>query len=310
MNPSPTPRLAAFSLLALAAFGPVLPAQAAAPIVVSSKIDTEGSLLGQLIAQSLKAHGLAVTDKISLGTTPIVRKALTTGEIDIYPEYTGNAAFFFNKADDPLWRDAARGYAAARQLDYQANHLVWLTPAPASNTWGVALLAGLAKANHLLSFSDFGKWVTAGGKVKLVASAEFVNSASALPAFEKAYGFRLKPDQLLVLSGGDTAVTIKTAASQTDGVNAAMVYSTDGAIESAGLVVLDDDRKVQPVYAPTPVIREAVLKAHPEIDGILKPVFASLDLKTLQTLNNRIQLNGEPAAGVAAQYLKAKGLVK
>ncbi|MDC6127669.1 glycine betaine ABC transporter substrate-binding protein, partial [Burkholderia gladioli] len=132
MNPSPTPRLAAFSLLALAAFGPVLPAQAAAPIVVSSKIDTEGSLLGQLIAQSLKAHGLAVTDKISLGTTPIVRKALTTGEIDIYPEYTGNAAFFFNKADDPLWRDAARGYAAARQLDYQANHLVWLTPAPAT----------------------------------------------------------------------------------------------------------------------------------------------------------------------------------
>lgn len=107
---------------------------AAAPISVGSKIDTEGSLLGNLIAQVLKAHGLAVTDRIALGTTPIVRKALVTGEIDIYPEYTGNAAFFFNKADDPLWKDAARGYDEAKKLDYAANRLVWLTPAPANNT--------------------------------------------------------------------------------------------------------------------------------------------------------------------------------
>ena len=66
----------------------------------------------------------------------------------------------------------------------------------------------------------------------------------------------------------------------------------------------------QPVYAPAPVIREAVLKAHPQIADYLKPVFASLDLKTLQTLNARIQINGEPAAGVAKSYLKAKGFVK
>jgi len=149
-----------------------------------------------------------------------------------------------------------------------------------------------------------------GGKVKLAASAEFVNSPSALPSFEKAYGFKLKPDQLVVLSGGDTAATIKAAANQTDGVNAAMVYGTDGGIASSGLVVLDDDKHVQPVYAPTPVIREAALKAHPQIADYLKPVFASLDLKTLQTLNARIQINGEPAAGVAKSYLKSKGFVK
>ncbi|TKC86352.1 ABC transporter substrate-binding protein [Trinickia terrae] len=282
----------------------------AAPIAVGSKIDTEGNLLGNLIVQVLKAHGLAVTDRIALGTTPIVRKALVTGEIDICPEYTGNAAFFFNKADDPLWKDAARGYEEAKQLDYAANRLVWLAPAPANNTWGIAVVDAQAKANHLKTFGDFGKWVTSGGKVKLVASAEFVNSASALPSFEKTYGFKLQQDQLLVLSGGDTAATIKAAANQTDGVNAAMVYGTDGGIAAAGLVVLEDNQHVQPVYAPAPVIREAVLKAHPEIAGYLQPVFASLDLKTLQTLNGRIQLNGEPAASVAASYLKTKGFVK
>ncbi|PAJ76505.1 glycine betaine ABC transporter substrate-binding protein OsmF [Burkholderia ubonensis] len=283
---------------------------AADAVVVSSKIDTEGNLLGNLIVQVLKAHGIPVTEKIALGATPIVRKALVSGEIDIYPEYTGNAAFFFNKADDPVWKNASQGYDAAKKLDYAANHLVWLTPSPANNTWGVAVLAPLAQAQRLKTFSDFGKWVAGGGKVKLAASAEFVNSASALPSFEKAYGFKLKPDQLVVLSGGDTAATIKAAANQTDGVNAAMVYGTDGGIAASGLAVLDDDKHVQPVYAPAPVIRETVLKAHPQIADYLKPVFASLDLKTLQTLNSRIQINGEPAAGVAAQYLKAKGFVK
>lgn len=285
-------------------------AHAADAVVVSSKIDTEGNLLGNLIAQVLKARGIPVTEKIALGTTPIVRRALIGGEIDIYPEYTGNAAFFFNKADDPVWKNAAQGYETARKLDYAANRIVWLTPAPANNTWGVAVLASLAQAKHLKTFSDFGKWIAAGGSVKLAASAEFVNSASALPSFEKAYGFRLKPAQLVVLSGGDTAATIKAAANQTDGVNAAMVYGTDGGIASSGLAVLDDDKHVQPVYAPAAIVREAVLKAHPQIAEALNPVFASLDLRTLQTLNSRIQINGEPAASVAAQYLKSKGFVK
>ncbi len=291
--------------LALAAAFPA----AADPIVVSSKIDTEGNLIGSMIVQALQARGLAVTDKVSLGSTPIVRKAITNGEIDIYPEYTGNAAFFFNKADDPVWKDAAKGYDEAKKLDYDANKIVWLAPAPANNTWAIALVDSTAKAAKVKTLDDFGKWVSGGGKVKLAASSEFVNSAAALPAFQKAYQFVLKPDQLLVLSGGDTSATIKAAADGTDGVNAAMVYGTDGAIGAAGLTVLDDDKGVQPVYAPTPIVREAVLKAHPEIAEALKPVFASLDLKTLQTLNGRIQVGGESAKAVAADYLKSKGLL-
>jgi osmoprotectant transport system substrate-binding protein len=284
--------------------------QAADGVVVSSKIDTEGNLLGNVIAQVLQSHGLTITNKVSLGSTPILRKAIVAGEVDIYPEYTGNAAFFFNKADDTLWKDAAKGYDAAKKLDYDANKIVWLTPAPANNTWAIGLLGTIASANKVTTLDDFGKWVAGGGKVKLAGSSEFVNSAAALPAFQTAYGFTLKPDQLLVLSGGDTSATIKAAAEQTDGVNAAMVYGTDGGIGAAGLVVLDDDKGVQPVYAPAPIIRETVLKAHPEIADILKPVFASFDLKTLQALNGRIQVNGESAKDVAADYLKSKGFVK
>ncbi len=281
-----------------------------AQVVVSSKIDTEGGLLGNIISQVLQANGIPVTEKIQLGGTPVVRQAIISGEIDLYPEYTGNGAGFFEKADDPVWNDAAKAFETVKQLDFDANKIVWLSPAPANNTWAVALRKDVADANKLVTFSDFGKWVAGGGDVKLAASAEFVSSPAALPKFQEVYGFTLKPEQLVTLSGGDTAATIAAAAQQTNGVNAAMVYGTDGGIAPSGLVVLEDDKGVQPVYEPAPIIREAVLKANPTIPDLLKPVFDKLDLVTLQTLNGRIQVGGEAAKDVAVDWLTQNGFLK
>ncbi|ESW83710.1 ABC transporter [Mesorhizobium sp. LSJC285A00] len=285
-------------------------ASANAQVVVSSKIDTEGGVLGNIIQLVLNANNIKTTDRIQLGGTPVVRKAITAGEIDIYPEYTGNAAFFFEKADDPVWKDAAKAYETAKKLDYDANKIVWLSPSPANNTWAIALRKEVAETNKLATLTDFGKYVAGGGTVVLAASAEFVNSAAALPAFQTTYGFTLKPEQLITLSGGDTAATIGAAANQTNGANAAMVYGTDGGIAPSGLVVLADDKGVQPVYQPAPIIREAVLKEHPEIETLLKPVFAKLDLVTLQELNGRVQVGGEPVKGVAEAFLKKDGFLK
>ncbi len=300
-----------FSKLAAGALALALTATAAqAQVVVSSKIDTEGGLLGNIISQVLQANSVPVTEKIQLGATSVVRDAIKAGQIDIYAEYTGNAAFFYNKADDPLWNDAAKAYAEAAKLDYDAEKIVWLAPSPANNTWAVALRKDVADANKLVTFSDFGKYVAGGGQVKLAASAEFVSSPGALPKFQTVYGFTLKPEQLVTLSGGDTAATIAAAANQTDGVNAAMVYGTDGGIAPSGLVVLTDDKGVQPVYQPSPIIREAVLKQYPQIKDLLAPVFAQLDLTTLQTLNGRIQVGGEAPQAVAIDWLKTNGFLK
>jgi len=282
---------------------------AAAQVVVSSKIDTEGGVLGNIILAVLKANDVPTTDRIQLGGTPVVRQAIAAGQIDIYPEYTGNAAFFFERADDPIWKDAGQGYATAKQLDYDANKIVWLAPSPANNTWAIAVRKDVADANKLVTLSDFGGYVSGGGKVILAASAEFVNSAAALPAFQQTYGFTLKPDQLITLSGGDTAATIAAAAKQTSGANAAMVYGTDGGIAPSGLTVLEDDKGVQPVYQPAPIIREAVLKQYPQIETLLQPVFAKLDLETLQELNARVQLGGEPAKAVAEDFLQQNGFL-
>ncbi|WP_207100463.1 ABC transporter substrate-binding protein [Paracoccus shandongensis] len=282
---------------------------AAQDIVVSSKIDTEGGLLGNMILLALQDAGLPVQDRLQLGGTPIMRDAITAGQIDIYPEYTANGAFFFNEADSPVWKDAVQGHARVAELDRAQNDIVWLTPAPANNTWAIALRQDVAEPNNLSTMSQMGAWIAGGGQVKLAASSEFVTSPAALPAFQQAYGFALTPDQLVQLAGGDTAATIAAAAQQTSGVNAAMVYGTDGAIAEAGLVVMEDDKGVQPVYQPAPIVRASVLEAYPQIAAVLEPIFASLTLETLQTLNGRIQIGGEPAAAVARDYLTQGGFL-
>ncbi len=295
-------------LTALAALA-LMSTAASAQVVVSSKIDTEGGVLGNIIKQILEDNDIAVEDRIQLGATPIMREAIVAGEIDIYPEYTGNGAFFFDRADEPIWNDAAEAYAAVADLDFETNRIVWLTPSPANNTWAVALRGDVAEANGLSTFTQFGEWVAGGGEVKLTASSEFVNSAAALPKFQEVYGFTLTPEQLVVLSGGDTAATIAAAAQQTNGVNAAMVYGTDGGIAPSGLVVLEDDQGVQPVYQPAPIIREEVLTEYPQIEELLKPVFEALTLEVLQDLNGRVQVGGEPAATVATDFLTQNGFL-
>ena len=178
-------------------------AQAQTKVRVSSKIDTEGSLLGQVIIQVLEAGGIRCENKLQLGNTKIVRTALTAGEIDIYPEYTGNGAFFFSDEKNPAWKNAKAGYEAVRATDMAKNRIVWLEPSPANNTWAIAIRKDVAAANKLSSLQDIGKYLAGGGKFKLAASAEFVERADALPAFQAAYGFKLNQDQILTLAGGE-----------------------------------------------------------------------------------------------------------
>ena len=296
-------------LAGLLAVGGVF-AQSAPPVRVGSKIDTEGKLLGNIIVLALEENGIKTENKSGLGNTQVMRGALTAGEIDLYPEYTGNGAFIFGEESNPAWKDAKAGYERVKALDFEKNKIVWLAPSPANNTWAIAIRKDVATPNNLKSLDDLSRWLGEGGEFKLAASAEFVERSDALPAFQTAFNFKLAPDQLLILAGGDTAVTIRAAGEQTSGVNAAMAYGTDGAVAALGLVILDDPKGVQPIYAPAPIVREAALKQNPKIADALEPVFKLLDGPTLQGLNARIQLEGQDAKKVAADFLKSNGLLK
>jgi len=283
-------------------------AGAHAAVVVSSKLSTESTTIGEMLRLLLEAKGIKTVDRMTLAGTPIMRRAIIAGEIDLYVEYTGNAGFFFNVAADPVWKDLEKGFQLGSKLDYQAHKIVWLTPANASNAWALAVREEIAESNGLHTMSDFGRWVSSGAPLVLACSAEFANS-STLRSIEKTYGFTLRSDQLIVLAGGDTSATIRAAAEQTNGTNTAMVYTTDGAVMAAHLRILDDDRHDQPIYAPVPIIRESVLRANPRIAEIVKPLMQSLTQPALQRLNERVQMDGEAPSAVAEDYLKSVGLL-
>ncbi|TCS36683.1 glycine betaine ABC transporter substrate-binding protein OsmF [Reinekea marinisedimentorum] len=279
------------------------------PVVVASKIDGEGALLGNILVLMLEKANIPYVDKVQMGATNVVRQALLAGEIDIYPEYTGNVAFMMNDPVNPAWKNWQQGYDLAKKLDFDANKLVWLQPSPANNTWAIAVREDVADKYKLSSLSDLPSALDSGMKFKIATSAEFVERADALPSFENTYDFKLTQDQILAFPGGDTTVFIKSAAENNSGVNAAVVYGTDGSVSALGLKVLDDPNGAQPVYAPAPVVRASVLESHPEIAELLDPVFDTLTTETLQNLNGAVSIDGIDAKTVAREYLTSKGFL-
>ena len=139
--------------------------------------------------------------------------------------------------------------------------------------------------------------------LRLAASAEFVESPAALASFATTYGFRFPRDRIAVQPDGNTMTTMRAAAQSIGGVNAAMVYGTDGAIATLDLVVMKDTKGAQIVYEPAPVVRAQALERFPAIAKALNGVFASLSTAKLQALNAEIAVEERPARDVAERYL-------
>lgn len=284
---------------------------AAKPIVVGSKLDPEAQVLGQMILLTLKNAGLDVTDKTALGDTGVLRKAIASGEVDVYPEYTGNAVYLFPEAKiTPAQAgNPTQILVLARRLDAPKG-ITWLNPANVNNTWVISVPQKLAQANKLTSVADLARYVKGGGTFKIAGSPEYFNRPDTFPAFEKAYGFKLTAAQKVVLAGATPPQTQQAASAGTNGVNGAMAYGTDGTLSALNLVALTDPKGAQAVYQPSPTIRTSVLKANPQIAGLLNKVFATLDAPTMQRLNGQVALEGRTASDVAAAYLKSKNLIK
>ncbi len=245
---------------------------------------------------ALGRTGVATVNRLQLGPTAILRQALLSGAVDLCVEYTGNAAIFFHQEGDPVWRDRASRLCARGGARLCRKPPCLAAAGARPTTAGSSPIPNaLARDKGLNTLEDFAAFVRAGGRVRLAASAEFVESVAGLPAFESAYGFKLRANQLLVLSGGETTATMKAAADGISGVNAAMAYGSDGALNALDLVALEDPRHAEPVYAPAPVIRAATLEAWPQVRPALAPVFAGLDLKTLRALNEKVAVEGEDA---------------
>ena len=246
----------------------------------------------------LEARGLPVVRQIQLGPTNIVRAALLAGQIDIYPEYTGNGALFFHREAEPAWKDAAAGYAEVKKLDARREparlaragagqqHLGHRDP---RRPGGLAGRQMPRRPGDLLGRAGGSSWRPRPSSSKARRHCR--------PS-RKTYGFQLRADQLLTLSGGNTAATLRAAAEGISGVNAAMAYGTDGELAALGLNALCDDKGAQIVYAPAPVVRSRAA-SNTRRSPRRWPRCSRPTLETLQKLNARIAVAGEDAGAVA-----------
>jgi osmoprotectant transport system substrate-binding protein len=312
--------LTLFALAGALAFGSNALAQApnaGDPITVGSKQFTEQIVLGQVIIAALEDAGYEVIDRTNLGGTAVNRDALEAGEIDVYPNYTATAISNWYR-DIPWAQEAipegASGnayvsYATVASYDAAIHDLIWLQPAPANNTYALAVTRQWSEENGITDMTEFAEYVNAGGEVVLSTGDEFAQRPDGLPSFYSTYGFELTEDQLIIIAGATPAQTEQALASGQNNVNVAMAYGTDGALLAYDFVVLDDPLGAQPVFQPTPVFRGEVIRSYPEIVGILNPIFAMFDNPTLQGLNAAVEVDGLSAAQVAEDFLRENGFI-
>lgn len=289
------------TLLATLATLPVAAhAQPAPPrVVVGGKNYTEQLLIAAITNQYLGVKGFSVDLRTGLGTAAL-RQAQEAGQVDLYWEYTGTSLITFNKVTDKL--DAAATYARVKELD-AAKGLVWLKPSRANNTYALAMRRADAQAKGVASLSDLATKVSAGA-LKFGCNAEFYSRADGLAPLQQAYGFQFGRENVVRM---DTGLVYQALRDKQ--VDVGLVFATDGRIPAFDFVVLHDDKGYFPDYAMTPVVRKAVLDAHPNLAGLMDALSARLDDQVMSRLNAQIDVEKRTVEQVAGDFLKAEGLI-
>jgi osmoprotectant transport system substrate-binding protein len=278
----------------------------AAPPVPSSHDDdvvtigsfnfAESRLLAELYAQALGRAGFRVRRELDLGTRELVEPALERGLVELVPEYEGSLAAFLSAvaapggAEEPLGRLLAeRGLAA-------------LDPAPAQDRNAVVVTAETAERWHLRTLSDLR---AVDGEITFGGPPECPERPLCLQGLASVYGLSFR--RFVPLDEGGP---VTLGALLGDQVQAALMFTSDGAIRSNGLVVLRDDRNLQPAEHVIPVVREDVLERFgPALAEVVNAVSASLTTAVLRTLNEQVSARGRSPGSVAAEWLTASGLL-
>ncbi|RMG65056.1 MAG: glycine/betaine ABC transporter substrate-binding protein [Calditrichaeota bacterium] len=274
-------------------------------VVIGSKMDTEGAILGYIQLVALQRAGLKVEDRIETGPTLIVRQALLAGEIDGYLEYTGTALVnFMGLQDRTVLTDPALGYRTIQRWDARHHQIVWLHPwSGINNTYTLLMKAEAARRLGLASISDLAAYLAGGRSFRLAADHEFAARPDGLAGLLHSYGLDSLPNLEIVQM--DPGLVYQ--ALDQGSVEAAIGYSTDGRIAALHLIRLRDDRHYFPVYNPTPTYRKAVLDRFPQIASILNKIAGRITADEITTMNYRHDVRLERARKLAEEWLNAHG---
>ena len=276
-------------------------------ISVGSKEFTEQKILGQIAIQALQAAGATVEDRTGLAGTDAAREALTSGQIDAYWEYTGTGWITLLGHTEPISdSDSQKQYEAVAEEDLKKNRIRWLEPAPANNSFAIAVRSEAAGVLGVTSLSELGVLAQLRPEdATLCAASEFLKREDGLPGVERAYEFELPNDNIVELEED----RIYGAIDEGDRCNFGEVFITDGRIKALDLTVLEDDERFFPFYNPSLNVRKEIIDEYPGIADVLAPISEKLDNDTLRELNAAVEMDGKSEEAVARQFLKENGLL-
>jgi osmoprotectant transport system permease protein len=269
-----------------AAFGAVA---LAAPLNVGSKRFTESYILGEIVKQAAAAAGeTTAVHQQGLGNTAIVLNALTSGSIDVYPEYTGTIAREILKLGQvPSLADLNAALAS--------QHLGVGVPLGFNNTYALAVRGNDARAKGIARLSD----LNAHPELRLGLSQEFIGRADGWPGLKRTY--ELPFDTPRGLDHGLAYEAI--AQGQVDVID---IYSTDAKIDKEGLVVLDDDRHYFPRYDAVLLYRADLPQRLPRTWQALTRLENTIDDAAMRKMNAAAELEGKSFASIAASFLERR----
>ena len=269
-------------------------------VVVASFNFPESELLAAIYGLAIEHAGIPVRLELDLGPRELVQPALEQGRVDVVPEYLGTALTSLEPharvaMADPaaVWRALARAFARW--------HVQVLAPAAAQDQNGIVVTRATARRLRLAAVSDLGR--VASGLI-LGAPPECPSRPYCLPGLRTVYGLRFA--RFLPLGTEQQRVT----ALQEGVVNVAVLFTTDGYLAPGDLVLLSDDRHLQPAENVVPVISaNTVARYGRRLIDAVNTVSARLTSKGLQVLNWRIEIGGKNVLAEARGWLERQGIL-
>jgi len=264
---------------------------------------TESQIVGNMFADVLNKAGYKTTET-SVKTTEISQKDLEKGDIAVIPAYVATYADELNKLENGANApsvsspDLDKSYAALKTLAAKRG-LTPLTPGKAVDQNAFAVSKKFATQHKLETLSDLG---ALGMPLKLAAGPECKTRPFCVPGLKKTYGINITSIDPL---GVDTAQSKQAVAKGADQL--ALVLTTDATVDSAGLKVLADDKKLQNADYIVPIVNTK--KLTPDITTALNKLTATLTTEDLAQLNAKVDQGQEKAGTVASDYLKSKNLL-
>lgn len=274
--------------------------EAPGTIVVSNKPFTESYILAEIIVQLLERHTNLKVERriIEGGTTSILHPALVRGEIDLYPEYTGTAWQEVLKHENII-RDPLELYEAVKKEYLERFRLVWLPLFGFNNTFTLAVRRESAEKDGLRTFSDLAR---VSERYVFGAEPDFFERKDGYDNLVATYGFRFKATKQMAIALKYPAIVSR----EVDVINA---FSTDGLLQKFDLVVLEDDKNYFPSYFCAPVVREEILKRHPEVAEVLGLLAGRITDAEMTRMNYLVDEERRDPRDVALEFLKEEGLI-